>query len=74
MPIFRNRQVRVERDAMTKHTMTTRPWEQPEQREKRNAAPEVDEHLSDLGIYLRDKFRAVMAYFSGNGKDNKDAA
>ncbi|HRH93231.1 MAG TPA: hypothetical protein PKV72_01720 [Candidatus Peribacteria bacterium] len=51
-----------------------RPWEQPEARNGRNAATEgVDEHLSDLGKYLKGKLQAVMAYLSSGKEDEQTA-
>ncbi len=57
-------------DAIRQKETPARPWEQPEARGHRNGAPETgDEHLSELGVYLRDKVRAIMAYLGGgNGK------
>lgn len=77
MPMFRNRHVYAEQDLAAKKTMTTRPWEQPDSRDRaknNESAPEVDEHLSELGKWLKGKYSALMAYVKGDNANQSENA
>lgn len=59
-------------DTIRQKETPARPWEQPEKGKYTNGAHESpDEHLSDLGIFLRDKLQALMTYMRGNNGNGK---